>query len=269
MQALLGDMNRFYRVEGRRHLPWRRTFNPYRILVSEIMLQQTQVSRVIPFYIKFIKKFGTVQKLADATLKDVLKSWSGLGYNRRAKFLHEAAKKIIKEYGGKFPRAVETIETLPGVGKYTARAIAAFAYNKREVFIETNIRTAFLHYVFLQKPKMVSDAEILPLVEKALKKSKMQPRDFYAALMDYGSYLKSEGVRLNKKSKHYIKQKKFEGSPRQLRGTIIRELLKGPATLSKLTKNTNRSKGEAARVMERLVHEGLVGLRKDLYSLDG
>ena len=229
MPKLLRDLKSFYRT-SRRDLPWRHTYDPYQILVSEVMLQQTQALRVIPYYERFIKKFPTPQKLAEAKLSEVLKLWSGLGYNRRAKFLHEAAK-IIASGGWKGQK-------LPGVGPYTSAAIEAFAHNKPSVFIETNIRTVFIHYfpARLNLAQKVSDQEILPFIEKALKKFKMQPRDFYAALMDYGSYLKQKGIKLNSKSKHYTKQSKFEGSRRQKRAAHLRALLARGASDAELGK---------------------------------
>ena len=206
------------------------TRDPYKILVSEVMLQQTQVARVIPFYTAFIKKYRTPKALAKAPLSDVLRAWQGLGYNRRGKFLHEAAKQISESgWDGK----------LPGVGPYTRAAVEAFAHNKPTVFIETNIRTVFIHSNILKNVGInlkISDKELLPLVEKALKQSKMQPRDFYAALMDYGSYLKSQGVKLNARSKHYTKQSKFEGSRRQKRAALLRKLLAEGASQAELEK---------------------------------
>lgn len=188
------------------------------------MLQQTQVSRVLIKYNSFLKKFPTFEALAKAPLSGVLKEWQGLGYNRRAKFLHQTAKAVVGEYKGKFPKDPAVMETLPGVGHYTARAIAAFAFNIPVVCIETNIRTVFTHFYFKDK-ETISDKEILPLIERDLKKSNMEPRDFYAALMDYGSYLKANGVRINNKSKHYTKQTKFEGSTRQKRAAKLRDAL--------------------------------------------
>ena len=203
------------------------------------MLQQTQVDRVIPYYERWIKKYPTAKCLAKANLVDVLTMWQGLGYNRRAKYLWESAKRLavtecVKKGEMNTPPTpffthsgqpvVEFFESLPGVGHYTARAIAAFAYNSPEVFVETNIRTVFFHHD--TSHRKMSDAQLLPLVAEALKKSKMQPRDFYAALMDYGSYLKKSGVKLNSRSKHYTKQSKFEGSRRQKNAAKLRELLK-------------------------------------------
>lgn len=225
-----------------RDLPWRHTKDPYKILVSEVMLQQTQVERVVPFYTRFIRQFPTSQKLAKVPLSHVLKAWQGLGYNRRAVYLKSSAELLSKKSSGLPSRAAlfgaasrarlfsqgVTASHLPGVGPYTAAAIEAFAYNKPTVFIETNIRTVFLHYCFrsniLQNVR-ISDKEILPLVEEALKKSKMQPREFYARLMDLGAELKKQGVRVNSRSKHYTKQSKFEGSRRQKRAARLRTLL--------------------------------------------
>lgn len=136
-------------TERGRHFPWRETADPYAIMVSEFMLQQTQTARVVPKYEAWLLRFPTVQSVADATLSDVLSLWSGLGYNRRAKFLYEACKTIRAEHGGALPRDAERLDALPGIGAYTARAIAAFAFNAAEVFIETNIRSAFIHFFFL------------------------------------------------------------------------------------------------------------------------
>ncbi len=261
---LLKDVETYYKKEGRSHLPWRNLGSlpadrrAYKILVSEVMLQQTQVDRVLPFYTNFLKQFPTPKALAKAPLSKVLKAWQGLGYNRRAKFLHQAAKVLAKEgYTG---------QKLPGVGPYTQGAIEAFALNKSSVIIETNIRTVFFHSGILQNTR-IDDKEILPLVAEALEKTKFEPREFYAALMDYGSYLKKQGVKLNKQSKHYVKQSKFEGSTRQLRGAILRELLKKPQTATQLRKNLSRKAKEVAVELARLVKEGLIKQERTLYHI--
>jgi A/G-specific adenine glycosylase len=228
-----------------------------------MMLQQTQVERVAPFYTKFVWKFPNAKKLAGAKLSEVLRQWQGLGYNRRAKFLHLAAKQIAKRG---FPRWTEDIEALPGVGRYTARAVSAFAFNEPVVLIETNVRTVFLHH-FFKRRKTVSDNTLLPLVERALKESGMEPRDFYAALMDYGSHLKKSGVKVNAKSSHYSKQPRFVGSARQLRGAILRELLKHHATVSMLSHEVLRSREDLENELGRLCNEGLVRLRGRYFSI--
>lgn len=260
MQRLLKDLKAFYQRSARTHLPWRTTRDPYRILVSEIMLQQTQVDRVMPYYERWIKKFPTAKALSEATFSDVLRMWQGLGYNRRAKYLWEAAKIITERGWG---------EKLPGVGPYTAAAVRAFAFNEPTVFVETNIRTVFLFHCYanvLQNYGIV-DRELLPLVGDALKRSRMQPREFYAALMDYGAHLKRQGVRLNSKSKHYAKQSKFEGSSRQLRGALLRKLLAQSRTLSELTKDLSRKRGEVEAALNALVGEGLVRRERGRFKI--
>ncbi len=219
----------WYKKNGRHHLPWRKTHNPYYTLVSEIMLQQTQVDRAIDKYNEFIQKFPTIQILADASSHDVLQVWSGLGYNRRALFLQKAAQTIIKEYKGIFPQEVGDIERLPGVGPYTARAVRAFAFDKPEVCIETNIRRIYIHFFFSDKEDVL-DKDLLPIIEKTLWKK--SPREWYSALMDYGSSEFKKMPNPNKKSKHYARQTKFEGSRRQARATILKHILtQGSASL--------------------------------------
>lgn len=223
-----------YRAHGRKHLPWRRTRDPYRILVSEVMLQQTQVERVIAYYEAWMVRFPTAHALAKAPLSEVLTAWQGLGYNRRAKNLHAAAKALAAL--PRFPKTPGELEALPGIGPYTARAVAAFAYNQDVVFVETNIRTAVIHHFFRGKNDtiygIVSDSEIREILEKALPRGKA--REWYSALMDYGAHLKRSGVRLNGRTKGYVKQGAFAGSARQARGAILRELAKGPATKARL-----------------------------------
>jgi A/G-specific adenine glycosylase len=221
----------FYKRDGRHDLPWRQTNDPYRILVSEVMLQQTQVERVRGYYAAWLKRFPTVKALAKASLADVLTAWQGLGYNRRAKMLHDAAKMVVKEYKGKMPVDPEQLVQLPGVGPYTARAVAAFSQNTDVVFIETNLRTVVLHHFFLKQEK-VTDAEILKVLAAALPKGRS--REWYAALMDYGSHLKRSGVKLNAKSKGYAKQSTFAGSGREARGAILKELAHSSATKTRL-----------------------------------
>ncbi len=212
---------RYYHAHGRHDLPWRKTCDPYKILVSEVMLQQTQVERVIPFYKKFIKKFPTVRRLAAAPLSDVLKIWQGLGYNRRAKMLHQAAKEFPRFDLRARSDLAEILDKLPGVGPYTARAIVAFAYNQDVVFVETNIRTAVIHH-FFAKRKKVSDVEIEKILQKAFPRGKS--REWYSALMDYGAHLKRSGISHNTRSTTYVKQSGFQGSLREARGAILRAL---------------------------------------------
>lgn len=248
---------RFYQREGRHELPWRQTTDPYRILVSELMLQQTQVERVIPKYIAFVKKWPTAQKLARAPLGDVLREWQGLGYNRRAKFLQQTAQKITRERAGVFPTTKKELLQLPGVGPYTASAVLAFAYNQPIVLIETNVRQVFIHHFFADK-KQVTDAEIAELVSHTLPVGKT--RDWFAALMDYGSYLKRQYGNLAKQSNQYVKQTTFKGSNRQIRGAILRLLASGSLTheelISQLEFEVSRVELQVAILLkEALIHK--------------
>lgn len=220
-RVFINVVNDYYHQSGRHELPWRQTTDPYKILVSELMLQQTQVVRVLPKFNAFLKQFPTIKALATAPLGVVLEAWQGLGYNRRAKLLHDCAQTVVADYKGVLPTDKEQLLALPGIGPYTAGAIMAFAYNEPVVMIETNIRTVFLHHFFSTQDQ-VSDTEILPLIEKTLDQA--QPRDWYAALMDYGSYLKQTVGNNITKSRHYQKQSPFRGSLREVRGAILRAL---------------------------------------------
>lgn len=204
-----------------RTMPWREDTRPYYVLVSELMLQQTQVPRVVPKFEAFIAAFPDEQALASASLADVLKLWQGLGYNRRAKFLHEAAKMIVQDFDGKFPASEADILRLPGVGKNTAGAILAYAFNQPAIYVETNVRTVYIHHFFADN-FAVDDKEIIELVEATLDRE--NPRRFYQGLMDYGSWLKAQGVRNISQSRHYKKQSPLKGSVREVRGQIIRVL---------------------------------------------
>lgn len=249
-----------YKKQGRHELPWRKTRDPYKILVSEVMLQQTQVERVIPYYKDWLRKFPTVKALAKTSLADVLRAWQGLGYNRRAKNLQLAAKEVAKL--GKFP---EDLESLSGVGSYTARAVSAFAHNEDVVFIETNIRTVVTHHFFSNKEK-VEDKDILSILEKALPKGKS--REWYGALMDYGSFLKCSGVRINSKAKTYKKQEAFEGSRRQARGALLKALTKGPRPASFLVELLGAKRRIQMRTqLAALTKEELIQLSRGNFRL--
>ena len=236
-------------------MPWRKTHDPYRIMVSEIMLQQTQVDRVIPYYEKFLKLFPTVRSLAKAPLSEVLRAWSGLGYNRRAKFLHMAARAIVEKHKGVMPKEYDDLLALPGIGEYTAKAIRVFAYNKPEVFIETNVRSVFIHH-FSPRGRKVSDARLMPLITETLHTK--DPRVWYAALMDYGAYLKQMHPNPSRKSKHHMKQSVFDGSNRQLRGAIIRRLMDGPLSEEKLRTFDAKNSYRIALVLKSLRDEEMI-----------
>lgn len=266
-----------YYQKNRRVLPWRNpilrervdgSLNPYRVLVSELMLQQTQVSRVLVKYSEFIRVFPTVKKLAQAPFSLVLKKWQGLGYNRRAKFLHQAAQEIVSRYKGNVPKEESLLTALSGVGEYTARAVLVFAYNIPHTLIETNIRTVvFFHYYSHMDTvhKKIPDKEIIPILEELFmyaRKKGWTPREWYYALMDYGSFLKLQKVRTNHQSAHYTKQSTFKGSNRELRGALIRHSLTGKVSKKKLIERVALECGaEKERVSEQYVilqREGLI-----------
>lgn len=219
----------WHEKHGRHTLPWRKTHNPYKIFVSEVMLQQTQVDRVIPKYQNFLKQFPTVSDLAHASQKNVLFAWKGLGYNRRALNMQKAAQEIVKTYHGKFPKDPEQLDALPGIGHYTARAICVFAWNEPQVFIETNIRRVFLHY-FFQDADMVRDSQIMPIIKQALYLD--DPRKWYFALMDFGAGPLKKVLNPNRKSTGYVKQSKFEGSRRYVRAKILDICMRADRALS-------------------------------------
>lgn len=257
--------------KNKRSFPWRKTRDPYKILVSEIMLQQTQAPRVVPKYESFLEKFPTTKVLAAAPLKDVLSEWQGLGYNRRAIYLKRTAEIIEKEYDGKFPRDFKTLCSLPGIGPATAGDLMAFTWNEPTIVIETNIRSVFIHFFFsdeerkgkrlataqvdkVEAPK-VSDKEILPLIEKTL--DKKNPREWYSALFDYGAYLK-ETSNPSLRSAHHVKQGSFVGSYRQKRAAVLRELLKKSQTKAEIQKILKYDVDVLSKVLLDLEKEGFV-----------
>lgn len=257
------EFQRLLRQQGEelyRDMPWRQDTRPYYVLVSELMLQQTQVDRVVPKFTAFIAAFPNEAALSQASLADVLKLWQGLGYNRRAKFLHEAAKRVAGQ--GVFPDDQDGLVALPGVGKNTAGAILAYAYNKPAVFIETNVRAVFIHH-FFGDADTVDDKDIRVLLERTIDKD--APREFYWALMDYGSYLKKQGVRPSRSS-HYKKQAPLKGSIREVRGRIIASLAeseKGEPALKRAVQADDRF----GTALEGLVKDGLVGKSASVYHL--
>jgi A/G-specific adenine glycosylase len=248
-----------YRRHGR-DLPWRRTRDPWRILVSEVMLQQTQVPRVRERYGDFLAAFPDPRSLAEAPLGKALALWNGLGYNRRCLGLHRAAKAIVGRFAGRVPRSVEDLESLPGVGPYTARAVAAFAFDAPVVLLETNIRRTFIHWFFPGRTA-VHDREILPLVERTM--DRHRPADWYNALMDYGWWLAGRVVNPNRRSAHHVRQERFEGSRRQLRGRALAILVDGRARrIRTLARELGIEESRLAPIVHGLAAEGfLLGSR--------
>ncbi len=203
-------------------MPWRSRRTPYRVFVSEIMLQQTGISRVLEPYRWFLRAFPSFRALAAAPSSAVLACWQGLGYNRRALALHQSARIVVDRYAGRLPRTLEELRGLPGVGPGTAGAVLVYAFGLPVPFIETNVRRVFIHF-FFPGATSVPDDQIMPLVEKTM--DRRQPRDWFYALMDYGTFLATGGDNANRRSAHYKRQAPFEGSRRQLRGKVIAHLL--------------------------------------------
>lgn len=254
----------YYHKCGRHDLPWRNTNNPYHILVSEFMLQQTQVARIIDKYNSFIKRFPGIEHLGKSSLKSVLRMWSGLGYNRRAVYLHNTAKIICKEYNGKIPEIYAELIHLPGISHATAGEILAFAFNIPTVFIETNIRSVYI-YSFFNTVNNVNDKTIIPLIEQTLDKS--NPRLWYYALMDYGVMIKKENKGVSHRSRQYKKQSRFEGSNRQIRGIIIKALLKNPLTEKELVQTTGITGSKIKQTLTGLCKEGFIKIKRNKYTI--
>ena len=245
-----------YYAEHRREMPWRVSRNPYHILVSEIMLQQTQVGRVLAKYEEFTSRFPDFDSVNKAPLQEILGVWQGLGYNRRAIALQKICRLVVSEYGGVLPNSADTLQTFPGIGPATAGAICAFAFNQPAVFIETNIRRVFIHFFFPNK-NGVKDNEILPLVEKTL--DTHSPRRWYHALMDYGAMLKKEERNPNRRSAHYTRQAPFQGSTREIRGLILKTLLGKPElTEGELIRSVDKSSARVRSIITQLIEEGFL-----------
>ena len=240
----------YYR-DNARDLPWRDDPTPYQVLVSEVMLQQTQVSRVRVKYAEWMRAFPTLESLAAASVAEVIAAWQGLGYNRRGLWLLRAAQQIVNKFGGVLPRDPALLVTLPGIGPNTAGSMAAFAYNEPVVFIETNIRRVFIHE-FFGDGDGIDDKELLPLIEAALDRE--EPRQWYYALMDYGSWLVKQVPNPNRRSKHHAVQSKFAGSPRQVRGEILRQVLLGPLGRDEMKAIDER----APKLADQLASEGFL-----------
>lgn len=254
----------YYKTNGRHDLPWRTpalkphkdgSLDPYKIMVSEFMLQQTQVDRVIPKYKAFLKRFPNARILTKASLGEVLAQWSGLGYNRRARFLKHAAESVLKEYSGAFPQEKSQLVALPGIGNYTAGAIRVFAFDKPDVFLETNIRSVYIHH-FFPKRKTVDDRELLALVEKTLDHE--NPRKWYSALMDYGSHLKSTAKNPTRKSSNYKRQSAFDGSIRQIRGKVLKYMIKNESLPFEKMSFIEKDPERARLALLGLLKDGLI-----------
>jgi A/G-specific adenine glycosylase len=242
-----------------RTFPWRETTDPYRILVSEIMLQQTQTDRVLQKYDQFIALFPDFRSLAEAHLQDILQAWIGLGYNRRALSLKKIAQIVINEFDGVLPSSAKELLALPGIGKYSAEAIRAFAFNQPTSFVETNIRTVYIFF-FFNRRNDVKDRDILRLVEETVDTTK--PRQWYHALFDYGAMLKRHNGPVHKVSRP--KQSRFQGSDRQIRGAILKALLnESPIPNNRLILQLGSDPKRITRILDQMANEGFITIDRD------
>ncbi|WP_292368155.1 A/G-specific adenine glycosylase [Methanoregula sp. UBA64] len=255
----------FYKKHGRHDMPWRHTKDPYRILVSEIMLQQTQVGRVTEKYPEFLAAFPDFPALARAPQSAVVAAWQGMGYNRRALALKKCAENVVGGYGGTLPPDPAILATLPGIGPATAASICAFAFNLPVVFIETNIRRVFIHAFFPGRDR-VDDRELLPLVTRALDKD--HPREWYWALMDYGTALKNTVPNPNRRSAAYVKQAPFTGSDREIRGRILKMLVgRNRIARTEILAGLGGDPDRAGRILSALESEGFLAKDRRGYRL--
>ena len=249
----------FYKDQGR-DLPWRKTEDPYKILLSEFMLQQTQVSRVIDYYTRWITQWDTIKKLADAPFFDILSQWMGLGYNRRAKYLHETAKVITTEFEGDVLQSMDDYHRLPGIGEYTAKAIKIFSNNEDIVTIDTNIRRIYIHEFGLDE--MISKKSLYEIAEKCLPQGKS--RIWHNALMDYGAIkLTSNKTGIQP----LTKQSKFKGSDRQIRGQILRLLLHQSRSINEINKRIEIDKLRLKKILEQMVKEQFLSKDEHIYEI--
>ncbi|MDD4051492.1 MAG: Fe-S cluster assembly protein HesB, partial [candidate division Zixibacteria bacterium] len=236
---------------------------PYSSAVAEIMLQQTQVERVIPIYSSWLKRWPDWESLAQASPRQLLAAWSGLGYNRRAIYLGRLAHEVMETYGGRLPDDPRVLMTLPGIGRYTAHAILVFSANRLLAAIDTNIRRVILHEFNL--PADLPNAELERIALKLLPRGKA--RDWHNALMDYGR------LRLPRKIAAVppaSRQSTFVGSIRQIRGEIIRRLATHHrVSLTALARQLSRSLNDVRQAAQALEKDGLVRVGSVYITLTG
>lgn len=258
-----------YYAANRRDFIWRQDITPYRIVISEVMLQQTQTARVIPKFENWLQRFPNFSILAQASTHDVLTAWQGLGYNRRGLALLKIAQIVVDEHNGQLPNDPSILQTFPAIGPNTAGSICAFAFNNPIMFIETNIRTVYIH-TFFPGQSDISDKQLLPLIAQTIDQN--NAREWYYALMDYGVHLKQNLPRINAASKHYTKQSKFEGSKRQIRGAIIKILTQVKQVdqtilVELLNFELPENKHDCYTIIQQLINEKVIYKEDSLISL--
>ena len=248
--------------ENQRDLPWRETTDPYKIFISELMLQQTQVDRVILKYIEFIKKYPTMNSIVKATDAEIIRLWKGLGYNRRALYARKAMEYLLKHFNGIFPTNEKDLRKLPGIGEYTAKAILSFALHQKVTLIDTNIRQVV--EVEFAGGKKLPEHTLFLIVKKIMPKKETWL--WHQALMDYNALFLSK----NKERKKAVNKIPFKKSNRYVRGRII-DLLRTKSYLKvKLItamKNYEKSKEDVEKAVNTLIKDGLIVQKGNTYSL--
>jgi len=249
----------FYK-HNKRDLPWRHTTDPYKILLSELMLQQTQVSRVTHYYHQWIERWPTIDALATTSLPEVLQMWMGLGYNRRAVHLHTTACIIVTQFNSDVLRAMQQYKTLPGIGRYTSQAVLIFSTNADLVTVDTNIRRILIREFDLHPT--VSDADLWTLAQHCLPPGRS--REWHNALMDYGAlHLTARKTGIKPKTQ----QSRFEGSDRQIRAQILRCLLQKSLSLSELENTLHLTQDRLQPILEKMMREHLIVQKGTIYRL--
>lgn len=253
-----------------RDFAWRQTDDPYAVMVSEVMLQQTQTSRVERYYERWIERFPTCDSLAAASVSDVLELWQGLGYNRRALALKRAAEQVSEDCSGVMPQAIEELLALPGVGPATAAGIMAFAYNLPAAYLETNVRTVFLHELWPDE-EGVHDPWVMAAVEIArdiVFERGIDARQWNYALLDYGVFLKKQYPNPSRRSKHHTKQSAFEGSRRQKRARLLKDVLAYPGQEAEAyVVMSGIEIHECSELLNTLTAEGFLACENGAYTI--
>ena len=256
-----------------RDLPWRDTHDPYAILLSEVMLQQTQVSRVMGRWEQWLETFPTIADLASAPLPPVLELWQGMGYNRRALNLKRCAEEVVAMHDGVVPSDKKALLALPGIGPSTSAGVRIFAFRQPDMYLETNVRAVFIHELFPGR-ESVADKELVSLVEATCPQD-ARVRAWYYALLDYGAYLKKTMPNPTRRSKHYTRQSKFEGRHRQKRAYLLRRVIDDALSTEDLARDLAQSERASGRqepsveevraILDELEREGFVMRRGDAW----
>lgn len=256
-----------------RDLPWRDTHDPYAILLSEVMLQQTQVSRAMGRWEQWLETFPTIADLASAPLPPVLELWQGMGYNRRALNLKRCAEEVVAMHDGVVPSDKKALLGLPGIGPSTSAGVRVFAFRQPDMYLETNVRAVFIHELFPGR-ESVADKELVSLVEATCPQD-ARVRAWYYALLDYGAYLKKTMPNPTRRSKHYTRQSKFEGSHRQKRAYLLRRVIDDALSTEDLARDLAQSERASGRqepsveevraILDELEREGFVMRRGDAW----